>query len=192
MARKGLSMRKVREILRLRWELGLSVHKVAKSCKVSPSTVLEYERRAQAAGLSWPLPEGVDDGELEHLLAGSPPPVSDRRGLPEVAYLLEEMRKPHVTLMLLWMEYKAAHPDGYQYTQFWRYYQEGKKRLEVALRPVPLGERSAATSATQASTTASVDRILQTGWSLPATRTTASRWMVTAPGTTSFRARSSD
>lgn len=134
MARKGLSMRKVREILRLRWELGLSVHKVAKSCKVSPSTVLEYERRAQAADLSWPLTEGMDDGELEQLLAGSPAPVSDRRGLPEVAYLLEEMRQPHVTLMLLWMEYKAAHPDGYQYTQFWRHYQEGKKRLEVALR----------------------------------------------------------
>ena len=47
MARKGLSMRKVREVLRLRWEVGLSVHKVARSCKVSSSTVLEYERRAQ-------------------------------------------------------------------------------------------------------------------------------------------------
>ncbi len=126
MARKGLSMRKVREILRLRWGLGLSVHKVAKSCKVSPSTVLEYEHRAQVAGVSWPLPEGMDDMALEQrVCAGSPAPT-DRRALPDLAYLLEEMRKPHVTLMLLWMEYKAAHPEGYQYTQFWRYYQEGK------------------------------------------------------------------
>ena len=134
MARKGLSMRKVREILRLRWGLGLSVHKVAKSCKVSPSTVLEYERRALAAGVSWPLPEGMDDAELEKTLGSGSPAPADRRALPDLAYLLEEMRKPHVTLMLLWMEYKAAHPEGYQYTQFWRYYQEGKKQLEVALR----------------------------------------------------------
>jgi transposase len=101
---------------------------------VSPSTVLEYEHRAQAAGVSWPLPEGMDDMALEQrVFAGSPAPT-DRRALPDLAYLLEEMRRPHVTLMLLWMEYKAAHPEGYQYTQFWRYYQEGKKHLEVALR----------------------------------------------------------
>ncbi len=122
------------EILHKGTRVGLAVHKVAKSCKVSPSTVLEYERRAQAASLNWPLPEGMDDAELEQLLSGGAPAPTDRRGLPEVAYLLEEMRKPHVTLTLLWMEYKAVHPEGYQYTQFWRYYQEGKQHLEVALR----------------------------------------------------------
>jgi hypothetical protein len=53
MAQKGLSMRTVREVLRLRWELGLSIHKVGQSCKVSPSTVLDYECRAQGAGLSF-------------------------------------------------------------------------------------------------------------------------------------------
>ena len=87
-----------------------------------------------AAGLSWPLPEGMDDAALEKTLAADGAAPADRRGLPDLAYLLEEMRKPHVTLTLLWMEYKAAHPEGYQYTQFWRYYQEGKKRLEVSLR----------------------------------------------------------
>jgi transposase len=134
MARKGLSMRKVREVLRLRWGEALSVHKVARSCKVSPSTVLEYERRAQAAGLRWPLPEELDDAALHQLLSADAPVPADRRELPELSYLLEEMRKPHVTLTLLWMEYKASHPEGYQYTQFWRYYQEGKRHLEVALR----------------------------------------------------------
>jgi len=138
---KGLSMRKAREVLRLRWEVGLAVHKTAESCQISPSTVLEYERRAKAAGLSWPLPEEMDDGELERRLAcaarpGSPPASGGQssRFLPDLAYLLEEMRKPHVTLSLLWLEYKAANPDGYQYTQFWRYYQEGKRKLEVTLR----------------------------------------------------------
>ena len=61
--------------------------------------------------MSWPLPEGMDDAELEKTLGSGSPAPTDRRSLPELAYLLEEMRKPHVTLTLLWMEYKAAHPD---------------------------------------------------------------------------------
>jgi len=134
MARKGLSMRKVREILRLRWGIGLSVHKVADSCQASPSTVLEYERRARAAGLSWPLPERMDDAELEQLVRKSAAKPDHERPLPDIECLLQEMRKPHVTLYLLWMEYEAAHPDGYGYTQFWRYYRQAKQQLEVTLR----------------------------------------------------------
>ena len=134
MARKGVSMRTVREILRLRFGVGLAVRKVAQSCKVSHSTVLEYEGRARAAGLSWPLPEGLDDAELERLLGGRPPGPKAHKPLPDIDYLLKEMRKPHVTLALLWLEYKAANPDGYQYTRFWQYYHEAKKKLDVTLR----------------------------------------------------------
>jgi transposase len=134
MAQKGLSMRKVREVLRLRWGVGLAVHQVAASCQVSPSTVLEYERKARGAGLSWPLPEGMDDTQLERLVRESPPKAGRERPLPDIEYLLQEMRKPHVTLSLLWMEYKEAHPDGYGYTQFWRYYRQARQQLEVTLR----------------------------------------------------------
>jgi len=127
-------MRKVREVLRLRWGLGLAIHKVAQSCKVSPSTVLEYERRARAAGLGWPLPEEFDDVDLERLVCASAARPGERRYLPDIDSLLAQMRKPHVTLALLWVEYKAAHPDGYQYTQFWRYYHDAKQKLDVTLR----------------------------------------------------------
>jgi hypothetical protein len=65
MSREGLSMRKVREILRLRLGVGLSAGNVAKSCKVGKTTVLEYETRFREAGLSWPLPDDVDDSVLE-------------------------------------------------------------------------------------------------------------------------------
>ena len=134
MPQEGLSMRKVREILRLRLGAGLSSRQVAKSCKVSSSTVLEYEKRAKEAGLSWPLPDDLDDVALEQLVRAKLEVTRDDRPLPEIAYLVQEMRRPHVTLNLLWLEYKAVNPDGYQHTQFCRYYNSGKKKLDVVLR----------------------------------------------------------
>ena len=68
MSQKGLSMRKIEEILRLKYEAGLSHRAIAQSCSVSPSTVSEYVTHAKAAGLSWPLPEGLSAEELEELL----------------------------------------------------------------------------------------------------------------------------
>lgn len=134
MSQEGLSMRKVREILRLRIGCGLSARAVAKSCKVSHSTVLEYHRRAVAADLGWPLPEGMDDAALEKIICGPPDISTGRREMPEIDYLVSEMKRSHVTLHLLWLEYKAANPDGYQYTQFCHRYREAKKKLDVVLR----------------------------------------------------------
>ncbi len=68
MPTRRLTMRKIREILRLKWEFHLSNRKVADSCKVSSSTVFDYLNRAKLAGLSWPLPEDLDDNRLEGLL----------------------------------------------------------------------------------------------------------------------------
>lgn len=134
MSQEGLSMRKVREILRLRIGCSLSCRDVAKSCKVSHSTVLEYQRRAISAGLGWPLPEGMDDAALERIVCEPPEAPVCRRDMPDIDYLVSEMKKAHVTLSLLWLEYKAANPDGYQYTQFCHRYREAKKRLDVVLR----------------------------------------------------------
>jgi len=134
MPQEGLSMRKVREILRLRLGVGLSSRQVAKSCRVSSSTVLEYEKRARDAGLSWPLPEDLDDAALEQLVRARLEVTKQDRPVPDISYIVQEMRRPHVTLSLLWLEYKAANPDGYQYTQFCRYYNCEKKKLDVVLR----------------------------------------------------------
>ena len=65
MAAKRLSMRKIREVLRLKWKQGLRNRKIARSCSIGHSTVAEYISRAEEAGLSWPLPADLDDGELE-------------------------------------------------------------------------------------------------------------------------------
>jgi transposase len=134
MSQERLSMRKAREILRLRLGLGLSAREVARSCKISHSTVLEYERRARSAGLGWPLPDEIDDTQLEKIVCGPPPQRSGQREMPEIGYLAAEMKKRHVTLHLLWLEYKDDHPDGYQYTQFCEYYRREKKKLDVVLR----------------------------------------------------------
>ena len=115
MPQEGLSMRKVREILRLRLGLGLSAREAARSCKVSHSTVLEYVGRARCAGIGWPLPEGMDDAEMERIVCGPVQQTTGRREMPEIGYLAQEMKKRHVTLNLLWLEYKAANSDGYQY-----------------------------------------------------------------------------
>ncbi len=74
MPAKRLSMRKIKEVLRLTWACGLSHRKVAQSTGVSRPTVSEYVRRAVEAGLSWPLPQDLDDTALERRLF--PPPAN--------------------------------------------------------------------------------------------------------------------
>jgi transposase len=134
MPQKGLSMRNVREILRLHFEGGLSRRQIARSCNVSHSTVVSYLKRATQAGLAWPLPLEMDDTALERLITSPPTPPPARRPLPDAAYLLQEMRKKHVTLALLWQEYRDTHPDGYGYTQFCHCYHEARRHLDVTLR----------------------------------------------------------
>ena len=73
MAAERLSMRTIKEVLRLKWEKKLSNKHVAQSCNIARSTVREYVERAQKAGLTWPLPSDLDDGRLEALLFSSHP-----------------------------------------------------------------------------------------------------------------------
>ena len=68
MAQERLTMRKIAEVLRLKWECQQSNRAIARSCSISHSTVAEYLRRAQEAGLSWPLPAGVGEDTLYELL----------------------------------------------------------------------------------------------------------------------------
>jgi len=130
-----LSMRKVREVLRLKWGCGLSNRAVGTSCAIAPSTVWDYVDRATRAGLSWPLPEPMTDEELEAaLFVSDAPPGNESRPLPDWPVVHQELRRKGVTLLLLWQEYKAAHPDGYQYTQFCQRYRQWAGTLDVCMR----------------------------------------------------------
>jgi transposase len=128
-------MRKIKEVLRLKWGCGLSDRKVAKSCSVSHPTVAEYVGRAAAAGLSWPLPEDLDDARLERLLfpdTASLPP--GERPVPDWAKIHQELRRKGVTLSLLWEEYKESYPEGYQYSRFCDLYRSWRGTLDVVMR----------------------------------------------------------
>jgi transposase len=135
MAQERLTMRKVREILRLYHDRKLSQRAVARSCRVSHSTVKEYVERAQAAGLSWPLPDGLSEAALYALLYPEKARAEPGdKALPDWKYIKQELGKKHVTLKLLWVEYREQYSDGYGYSQFCELYKEWKGKLDPPMR----------------------------------------------------------
>jgi transposase len=136
MTRERVPMRTIKEVMRLKWSCGLGSRAISKSCGIAKSTVIEYLRRAVKAGLSWPLPEELDDAALERLLF-PPIVVSDTpRPLPVWADIHRDLANRSVTLTLLWDEYKMQYPDGYQYSQFCDLYSAYAKKLDVSMRQV--------------------------------------------------------
>ena len=135
MAFKRLSMRKIHRVLRLSFEAGLSIRAIARSIQASPSTVGDYIRRARTAGLSWPLPEGLDERTLEaRLFPCAEVSARVERAIPDWTRVHTERRRPGVTLALLWEEYKAEHPQGLQYSQFCERYRVWRGRIDVVMR----------------------------------------------------------
>jgi len=133
MAAKRLPMRKLREILRLKHEAGLPHRAIAQACSVGVGTVSLYVNRAAEAGLSWPLPAELDDARLEARLFAQP--VGPRqRAKPDLAWVHQELRRPGVTLLLLWQEYLQDHPGGYSYSRFCEIYQTWTRKLQPAMR----------------------------------------------------------
>lgn len=143
MAQRPISMRKTREILRLKYEVGLTNHQIAASLHLSHVCVGSYLRRARQAGVSWPIAQPLDDEQLEQALRAAPPVRPPRRYLPPMAEVHRELQRKGVTLQLVWEEYRRDHPDGYGRSQFWAAYQRFAAQLEPALRqPHPAGERT--------------------------------------------------
>jgi transposase len=140
MAQERLSMRKIKDILRLKFDSGLSHRQIASSCQMACSTVSDYIKRAKAAGLGWPLPEGLTEEDLDTRLFPSKrepyfhPPAKPS---PDFSRIHEELRihqKVNLTLDLLWREYKEQYPGGYQYSQFCRLYDQWRQTLDLPMR----------------------------------------------------------
>jgi transposase len=128
-------MRKLREILRLHLEKEMGPRAIARSLSVSPSTVSGYLGRVRVAKLRWPLPPELDEDEaLTRLLFAEEAPPRLSRPAPDWARLHLELRKKHVTKQLLWEEYKAEQPEGYQYSQFCERYARWASTLSVTMR----------------------------------------------------------
>ena len=135
MATERLSMRKIHELLRLRWEAKLSQREIARSLAAGKTAVGRCLQRAEEAGLTWPLDPVLDDAALEARLYPHSPAGAEPQPAPDVAYLHRELSRKHMTLALLWREYKDANrEDGYQYSQFCAIYHRYRESLDVVLR----------------------------------------------------------
>jgi transposase len=136
-------MRQVREVLRLKHACGQSERQIAAAVRISRTTVAEYLRRAAVSGITWPVPAGLDDAALEAKLFS--PPFTPREALrpqPDWARVHAELRRPGVTLMLLWEEYRAGQPEGYGYSRFCDLYAEWRGGVSPTMRQThPAGER---------------------------------------------------
>ena len=135
MPRARTSMRKIREVLRLKWERGLSHRQVERSLQMGRGTVAGYLRRALAAGLSWEQVATLIDGDLEQRLfpsAAGPPTGS--KPLPDWARVHQELKRKGVTLSLLWQEYRERDADGYGYSRFCELFRAWEGRLDPCLR----------------------------------------------------------
>jgi len=132
MPRGRLGMRQIKEVLRLKHAVGLSQQAIADSTGVPRSTVRDYLIRARAAKLSFPLPDDLDNEQLNALLfpvreAGAP----QQRPNPDWGEVHKELKRKGVTLQLLWEEYKQQHPEGYQYSWYAHRYRQWSKTKEL-------------------------------------------------------------
>jgi transposase len=132
--RKRLPVQKTTEVLRLR-AAGMSARDIARAVGAARSTVGEYLRRADAAGISWPLPEDVDDEALSALLFPRAE-IATARPVPDWTEIRKELRsrRNHVTLRLLWLEWREQHPDGWGYSQFCEHYRRWLATKDVVMR----------------------------------------------------------
>jgi transposase len=134
MPAERLSMRKLREILRLHFENRLSARAIARSVSISPSTAQGYVSRIRGAGLTWPLPAELDSEEaLTGLLFAEGSVIKDKVE-PDWATVHVELKRKHVTKQLLWEEYKAATADAYQYSAFCQHYAKWASKLQLSMR----------------------------------------------------------
>lgn len=141
MAQERLGMRSTREVLRLKFVLKRTDTEVAASVRCARSTVAECMKRAATSGLgSWEEIEKISDSELEARLyprSAGQNGARSTRPLPEWSKIHAELRRrgnEKLTLSLLWQEYKADHPEGYQLTQFFEHYTRWKRKLSISMR----------------------------------------------------------
>jgi len=135
MPAKRLSMRKIKDVLRLKFEAGLAQRQIARSCRLGKTTVSECLARFERSGLSWPAAGELDEVALERELYPPAPRLPRAaRATPDWALVHRELCRKGVTLTLLWHEYRAAHPEGFGYSWFCEHYQAWTGKLDVVMR----------------------------------------------------------
>ena len=134
-ANREMTMRQMRQVLRLHAS-GTSDRAIGRIVGAARSTVRDAIQRAKAAGLIWPLPEDLTDAALEEkLFARAGARIGTRRRPePDWAHLIQELKRPGVSIAILHEEYLAAHPDGYGYSRFCDLFRSFERRLSPTMR----------------------------------------------------------
>lgn len=136
MAAKRITMRKIREVLRLRFSAELSIRQISAGTKISVGSIQNILKLAEQQGLSWPLPDDLDDQALALTLY----PSSDARPSakfqqPVWPEIHQELKRKGVTKQLLWEEYTQQYPNRcYSYSQFCARYADWLKRQKRSMR----------------------------------------------------------
>ncbi len=133
MPQQRISMKTIRDVLRYYYDERRSKRQIAGYLQISPGTVRNYLRRAEAAGVSWPLPEAYTDETLEALLFPRDQ-VSSDRPQPDWTELNRQLSRKGMTLERIWHSYRQVHPEGYSYGHFCVLYHEWSGLLEVTMR----------------------------------------------------------
>jgi hypothetical protein len=129
-------MRKIKDVLRLKFEAKLSHERIAAATGISKGAVSKYVQRALEKGLGWPLPADLDEGQLESLLFRQSAP-REQYAVPDFAHVHQELKRKGVTLQLLWEEYEAAHGErAYRYSQYCEHYHRYRGSLARSMRQV--------------------------------------------------------
>src|ERR1700687_2967003 len=135
MPAERVSMRKIRDALRLTHAMGMSRRLVGEATGIGKTAVGEYVRRAAVAGLSWPIPDEIDDAELERRLFPAADTASyAARTEPDWSHIHAELKRLGVTLALLWQEHRAEHAQGYAYSWFCERYSDWRKCITPTMR----------------------------------------------------------
>jgi transposase len=143
MPAERVSMRKIRDVLRLTHAMGLSLREVSEATGIGKTAVGDYVRRGTVAGINWPIADEIDDAELERRLF--PPADASSAALraePDWAHVHAEMKRRGVTLALLWQEYRGEHVHGFAYSWFCERYGAWRKSVSPTMRQTHLaGEK---------------------------------------------------
>lgn len=137
MPAKGVSMQKIKEILRLHFDAKLSQHQIAASLQISSGVVNKYLSLAKAAKICWPLPVEVDEPTLRGILKPHQKAVAPSRHEPDYPSIHQELKNKGITLLLLWQEYESTHgKKTYRYAQFCAKYKEWKLSQKPSMRQI--------------------------------------------------------
>ena len=145
MPAQRITMRKIREVLRLRLSAGLSFRQISASTKLSVGAIQKLSKQAEQQGLSWPLPAELDDAKLAGLFyPQADTRVLDRRQVPDWQQVHQELKRKGMTKHLLWEEYTQRFPNScYSYSQYCDRYRHWLGQQRRSMRQVhKVGEKT--------------------------------------------------